>query len=123
MAVLVLSCDKTGSRIRYLEGTYIGYYHRGISDTETVTLRFNGNNFVSEEKDTGAPGQCNGSFEQKEDVITFFDSCSRMLAFKPSIVLNGRFRYDYDAEGTLRIWKGSDDLRDEYILRKTISEP
>jgi hypothetical protein len=118
----LLSCGKSGDDIVFLEGTYIGYFHHNHADTTRVTLRFLGNHFEGESTDSRHPALCRGSVEQDEATLRFRDSCNRHFSPGATLVLNGPYNYEFNNDGTLRIWRSSESALDEYILRTPIRQ-
>lgn len=118
----LLSCGRNGDDVIFLEGTYIGYFHHNNTDTTRVTLRFLGNRFEGESTDPLSPALCRGSVEQDEAMLRFRDSCNRHFSTSHNLVLNGPYNYQFNNDGTLRIWRSSESTLDEYILRMPIRQ-
>jgi hypothetical protein len=115
--VLLISCGKNGKDIIPLEGTYIGYFHRNGRDTALVRINFTSGNFKGESSKTLFPLICKGSFQQKDNKISFEDLCLTNEKKNETVRLEGEFNYQYNHDGTLRLWRQNISILDEYILR------
>ena len=100
-----------------MEGTYIGYAHCSGKDTARVTLYFSDNAYHSECATAFYPTSGRGTFDQEPQTIQFKeDGLQQHMDPKNGMVLNGRYNYQVNADGTIRIWREQNDQLDEYIL-------
>jgi hypothetical protein len=117
---VLASCYKGGNGVMPLEGRYIGYFHRGGGDTSRVALYFTGNRFEGESSEPFYPFVCGGSFEQEHAKIIFADTCQPLPRYDRTLALDGAFEYQFNNDGTLRIWRQYAGQVDEYILRMPV---
>lgn len=120
LALSLVSCDKTGSNLRNMGGTYIGYFHRNQQDTAQVTLQFVENSFQGQSSKVYYPAIGKGVFTQKDSTIIFEDSIHWASDIDGSLTLKGNYNYEFNEDGILRIWRQKDNILDEYILRKPV---
>jgi hypothetical protein len=116
-----ISCDKAGSKIIPLDGKYIGYFHRNNEDTAQISINFIDNNFQEINFASIDNQPCAGSFIQNENVIIFNNTCLGLLNPEAPLVLDKTYFYKFNEDGTLRIWRQSGLLLDEYILKKPVN--
>ena len=116
-----ISCDKTGGKIIPLDGKYVGYFHRSNEDTAQVSINFMDNNFQETNFATMDGHRCEGSFVQNESVITFNNTCLGLMNPEAPLVLDKTYNYQFNDDGTLRIWRQSGLLLDEFILKKPVN--
>jgi hypothetical protein len=117
--MLFISCNKADADSDQLSGTYIGYFHRNRSDTAHVSISFTDNSYQGESDVLQYPALCKGSFEQKENTITFHDSCMWSANFDWSLIVKGTYNLQQNDDGTIRIWRDHGDTEDEFIFGRT----
>lgn len=118
--LLAAGCDTARPKVETLHGTYVGYFHRSGRDTSQVSLEFQEDKFGGTTDHKHASTLCQGSFQQTATTITFTDSCASVNALNQPHVLNGDYYYNFNYDGTLRIWRSTESSEDEYILKKLI---
>lgn len=118
LLVLLLSCGRPEADSASLEGTYIGYYHRNQEDTAQVTLVFEGDYFAGKSKKH--ENKIEGSFQQKENSVIFFDSLKKVQASDSTLLLKGPYQYEVYDDGSIRLWKQYGDIMEEFILRQLL---
>ena len=101
-------------------GTYIGYFHRANMDTSQVSIRFIANAFDGQASKLNYPAIGKGSFEQKENTIRFNDTTLKYSNLDSTLILNGIYRYDFNEDGTIRIWKKIGSKTNEFILKRPV---
>jgi hypothetical protein len=124
---LIFSCGKADTNVNSLDGTYIGYYHRNTRDTVQVSFLFKENQYSGFRDKKFCPFLGKGTFEQNENSISFeglsgekTNNVGSDQAIGP--VLNGKYTYELEEDGSIRIWKMEGNVWDEYILRKSTDE-
>lgn len=113
LATLLSGCLENNVPENYVEGTYIGYYHRNHQDTTQVTLVFQGNNFAAAPYDQAAYPETSGIFQSDQASLVFQNT-------RPSsqLNLNGTYHYEFNVDGSLRCWQEEGaDIR-ELILKQ-----
>jgi hypothetical protein len=118
----VAGCDNTGADVVPLSGTYIGYFHRSGKDTARVTLRFEDNRFDGSSNKDAYPAISSGLFRQSENTVSFISPFNMPPSLDSSLVLKGEYNYLYHDDGTIRIWKSSEEAEDEFILKVYLGE-
>ncbi len=117
LAIILISCTQVNADVLELDGTYIGYFHRSGQDTARVSIHFNGNTFIGQSSAAQYPAIGQGSFKQIANIISFKGTVNHNDADK-SLLLNGDYNYQYNDDGTIRIWRQTPLCLDEYLLRR-----
>lgn len=116
----IYGCDKVKADASKLEGTYIGYFHRSGRDTARVTLHFTGNIYQGQSTSATYPVIGNGTFDQLAEQINFLDS-DKNIHTDGSLVLKGKYNYQTNNDGTIRIWRQDKEQMDEFILMRPLN--
>ena len=116
LLIILYSCDKTETQ-PYLDGRYIGIFHRTGMDTALINILFDGSRFEGSSNRQNYPAICSGSFRLEENSIFFTDSCMWTANFDWSLILAGSYNIN-TSDGTVRIWKTNGTVTDEYLLRQ-----
>ena len=122
LALILLSCAKSGSDIEPLDGTYIGYYHKSGQDTSLVSIHFNNYDYDGQSSISNYPSIGKGSFDQNGKNIFFSERRNAGKEYKAKDQLIGLYNYEINDDGTIRIWRESTNSSDEYILKKPVRE-
>ncbi|HEX7905102.1 MAG TPA: hypothetical protein VF487_14620 [Chitinophagaceae bacterium] len=117
LLVVLTACNKVDSESNSLQGRYIGIFNRTGMDTAQVNLIFNANRFEGESNKQTYPAICRGSYDINYNSIHFTDSCAWTANFDWSLILSGDYNISFN-EGTVRIWKTTGNITDEYLLRQ-----
>lgn len=117
LSIIILSCEKSESASHVLGGRYMGIFSRTGMDTSQVSLYFDQDRFEGFSSVQQYPAICSGTFELGNDEVTFIDSCAWPANFDWSLILSGTYNIQF-GEGTVRIWKSSGNVTDEYLLKQ-----
>ncbi len=117
IALVLISCEKADSSSYSLNGRYIGFFSRTGMDTAQVSLLFSGDRFEGESDMTNYPAICTGEFELDNNSVNFNDACAWTANFDWSLILSGNYNINV-SNGTVRIWKTSGAVTDEFLLRQ-----
>lgn len=121
-ATLLVACAKEKSHEEGeapigFDGRYVGVFSRTGIDTVSVTLNFQGDNFDGQSDREKYPAICHGSFTKDISSIVFSDSCAWTADFDWTLILNGSYSLA-STDSTLRIWRTSGAVTDEYLLSR-----
>lgn len=113
LATLLTGCLDNSEPQNQWEGAYIGYYHYNNQDTTQVTLVFEGNYFAAAPYHKAPIAETTGMFQSDQASLTFEQKSN-----SSRLDLNGPYRYEFSADGSLRCWQEDGaDIR-ELILKE-----
>lgn len=113
LATLLTGCLDNSVPQTNWEGAYIGYYHYNNQDTTQVTLVFEGNYFAAAPYNQAASPETTGMFQSDQASLVF-----QQKSNSSRLDLNGPYRYEFSADGSLRCWQEDGaDIR-ELILKE-----
>lgn len=118
---LFFSCGKADAGVISFNGTYIGYFHRNQQDTTQVSFYFDDNQYCGFRMKKFCPSMGRGNFFQDENSIKFQRS-DEPVEEGNHPVLDGQYHYEISNDGSLRIWRDTGGISDEFILRKSADE-
>src|SRR5215204_6388678 len=112
-----LGCVPAGTEVLPLNGTYIGYFHRSGEDTARVMLRFADNSFEGISNKIAYPAIGSGRFKQSGNSLVFTCRSAEVPAHGVRAALDGEYNFQYNDDGTIRLWKEQSKTGDEFILK------
>jgi hypothetical protein len=117
LAITLFSCEKSESTNHSLSGRYMGIFSRTGMDTSQVSLYFDQDRFEGFSSVPHYPAICSGTFDLSSNTVEFTDTCTWTANFDWSLILSGTYNISF-IDGTVRIWKNSGAVTDEYLLRQ-----
>lgn len=125
-AVLVISaCKKSDSNgiadDNSIYGRYTGTFYRTGMDTVQVQLGLLSDNSFEGSSDRALyPAICSGDFTFDGNVLSVNDTCTWLANFDWSLIFDGNYNVSFSGQNTVRLWRTSGAVTDEYLLRKLV---
>jgi len=102
-------------------GRYTGTFHRSGMDTSNVQISFLSNNhFEGSGERSLYPAICGGDFTFDGNTLSVNDTCTWAANFDWTLIFDGTYNVSFTGENSLRLWRTSGTIRDEYLLRKFV---
>jgi len=115
---LLVACkkDHTISSEDDISAAYGGTFQRSGMQKSGVLLTLNAGTFTGSSSQDKYPAICRGSYTIDGSTITFIDSCNWTADFDWTLILNGTYNITMGNNRSLRIWRSTGSVTDEYLL-------
>jgi hypothetical protein len=102
-------------------GRYTGTFSRTGMDTTNVQIGLlSTNKFEGTSDRPNYPAICGGNFTFDGNILAVNDTCSWTANFDWSLIFDGNYNVSFTGQNTVRLWRTTGSVTDEYLLRKMV---
>ncbi|MEI9909733.1 MAG: hypothetical protein WDO71_08680 [Bacteroidota bacterium] len=124
ITLVISSCEKNNTDDNTpgnsIYGRYTGtFYRTGMDTAEVQVALLSDNRFEGSSEQSFYPAICSGDFTFANDYLSVNDTCTWTANFDWTLIFDGNYNVSFTGNNTVRIWRTSGAVTDEYLLKKT----
>lgn len=108
VSCIAAGCEKNPPEQTIPAGIYKGSFRRSSgAEASNITLQLSADGkFEGTSEKPQYPAICNGKYSISKDSLTFENGCAFTANFDWTLILNGKYHYEYGANDSLVFYRG-----------------